>query len=88
MPKLVRVVVRLPSELVERIDAHRGEPFSLADMAASSDRKSGSITLLLPEETIEMLDAFREAVGLKTRRQAIIRLIEDGLNANASARLN
>ena len=57
----------------------RGAPFSLV-----ADRKSGRVTLLLPQETIELLDAFRAALGLKTRAEAIIRLIEDGLRAKLS----
>jgi metal-responsive CopG/Arc/MetJ family transcriptional regulator len=85
MVKLVRVVVRMPAALLERIDAHRfGEPASLVATVAGSDRKSGGVTLMLPEETIELVDAFREAIGLKSRGAAIIRLVEDGLRAKLS----
>jgi metal-responsive CopG/Arc/MetJ family transcriptional regulator len=85
MPKLVRVVVRMPAALLERIDAHvAGEPASLAAMVASSDCQSGRVTLMLPEDTIELVDAFREAIGLKSRGAAIIRLVEDGLRAKLS----
>jgi Ribbon-helix-helix protein, copG family len=70
---------------VERIDAHiAGVPASLADMFANADRRSGSVTLMLPQETIEAVDAFRAALGLKSRAEAIRRLLEDGLRAKLS----
>jgi hypothetical protein len=74
----------MPAELVERIDAHLGEPASIVAMAAKADRKSGCVTLMLPPETIELIDAFRAARGIKTRREAIVRLIEDGLRSKLS----
>ena len=82
--KFERVAVLLPSELIERIDAYRGAPHDLVATVAKADRKPGRVIVSLPQETIELLDAFRAALGLKTRAEAIIRLIEDGLRAKLS----
>ena len=57
----------------------RGAPFSLV-----ADRKSGRVTLLLPQETMELRDAFRAGLGLKSRAEAARRLVEDGLRAKRS----
>jgi hypothetical protein len=52
--------------------------------------KSGQVTLLLPQETIELIDAFRVALGLKSRTEVIIRLSEDGIEVKGvvKAKLN
>jgi metal-responsive CopG/Arc/MetJ family transcriptional regulator len=85
MPKLVRVTVRMPAELIERIDAHvAGEPASLVAMVASSGRKSGRVILQLPKETIKLIDDFRAAHGVKSRGAAIVRLVEAGLRDKLS----
>jgi hypothetical protein len=90
--KRVRVVVRMPSELIERIDARRfgelDDPVAAVNQTLVCIPTHTKVTLLLSPETIEMLDAFRAARGVKTRADAIIRLLESGLEANASRKLN
>ena len=76
----MRVVVRMPPHLIERIDALcRNAPNNPFPMIASSNRLSGRVALMLSEETLEEIDEFRAASGLKSRSAAIRRLIEDAL---------
>lgn len=72
----LRVVVRMPSHLIERIEAYRGAP-----MAAQANRASKRVSVFVPQECIEEVDALRAALGLRSRAEAVRQLIEDGLKA-------
>jgi metal-responsive CopG/Arc/MetJ family transcriptional regulator len=72
----LRVVVRMPSHLIERIDAYCGAP-----MVAQANRTSKRVSVFVPQEFIEDVDALRAALGLRSRPEAVRQLIEDGLKA-------
>ena len=72
----VRVVLRMPSHLIERIDAYRGAP-----MVAQANWASKRVSVFVPQEFIEEVDALRAALGLRSRAEAVRQLIEDGLKA-------